>query len=416
MIVPAIVQQHVDDAAALASNRLRLVTAPYATLRHLDDFDRRLRAHFEGLRLAGEEGWALSEASLETVASGTVFAVAVQALDSRDEARLFRLVPLVQAVPETSRGLRAAFEWTERSRLQGTVAGLLRHPDDFCRMIGVGACGAHRVDPGLVSGGFLNAKTAALRACVFRTAGDLGLLELRPACQEAVGRDPGEAVAPWAAWSGVLLGDRERCLRFLVEYGLANDIDDDVALHLALQAMPLTAAHSVLQPLAEDPGRHRRLIRGSGIAGDAAYIPWLIKQMIELPTARAAGEAFGTICGLDLGEAALDRPAPEHFESGPNDDPEDPNVEMDADDGLSWPDVDKIDAWWASNSHRFHKGTRYFMGEPVTHEHCIHVLKNGNQRQRMLAAQYLCLLEPGTPLFNTSAPAWRQQSLLAKMS
>ena len=61
------------------------------------------------------------------------------------------------------------------------------------------------------------------------------------------------------------------------------------------------------------------------------------------------------------------------------------------------------------------QGTRYFMGAPVTREHCIDVLKNGYQRQRILAAHYLCLLEPGTPLFNTSAPAWRQQRLLADM-
>jgi hypothetical protein len=46
---------------------------------------------------------------------------------------------------------------------------------------------------------------------------------------------------------------------------------------------------------------------------------------------------------------------------------------------------------------------------------CIDVLKNGYQRQRILAAHYLCLLDPGTPLFNTSAPAWRQQRLLARM-
>jgi hypothetical protein len=60
-------------------------------------------------------------------------------------------------------------------------------------------------------------------------------------------------------------------------------------------------------------------------------------------------------------------------------------------------------------------GWGYFMGQPVTKEHCIQVLKTGYQRQRILAAQYLCLLEPGTPLFNTAAPAWRQQRLLAAM-
>jgi hypothetical protein len=56
------------------------------------------------------------------------------------------------------------------------------------------------------------------------------------------------------------------------------------------------------------------------------------------------------------------------------------------------------------------------MGKPPTWEHCLDVLKNGFQRQRIAAAEYLCLLRSGTPLFNTSAPAWRQKRLLDKMS
>jgi uncharacterized protein (TIGR02270 family) len=108
-------------------------------------------------------------------------------------------------------------------------------------------------------------------------------------------------------------------------------------------------------------------------------------------------------------------PRPEDFQSGPNDNPDDPNVDMDPDDGLPWPDVKKVEAWWRANAQRFQKGTRYFMGQPVTKQHCIDVLKTGQQHQRILAAQYLSLLEPGTPLFNTSAPAWRQQRLLTAM-
>jgi len=103
-------------------------------------------------------------------------------------------------------------------------------------------------------------------------------------------------------------------------------------------------------------------------------------------------------------------------EFGPNDDPDDDDVAMDEDDSLPWPDVPKITAWWAANSLRFQSGVRYFMGEPVSREHCLSVLKGGCQRQRIAAAQYLCLLQPGTPLFNTSAPAWRQQRWLAKMA
>ena len=171
----------------------------------------------------------------------------------------------------------------------------------------------------------------------------------------------------------------------------------------------------MLQKLASDPAQVRLLIEGSGIVGDPAYVPWLVKHMTDDKKARVAGEAFTLITGADLALLDLERKPPEEFESGPNDDPNDTNVAMEDDDGLPWPDAEKIDAWWASNGSRFQNGVRYFMGAPVTREHCIDVLKNGYQRQRILAAHYLCLLEPGTPLFNTSAPAWRQQRWLAKM-
>ena len=60
-------------------------------------------------------------------------------------------------------------------------------------------------------------------------------------------------------------------------------------------------------------------------------------------------------------------------------------------------------------------GIRYIMGAPVTRVHCITVLKEGFQHQRIPAADYLCLIDPSTPLFSTAAPAWRQQRLRARM-
>jgi uncharacterized protein (TIGR02270 family) len=176
------------------------------------------------------------------------------------------------------------------------------------------------------------------------------------------------------------------------------------------------ASHDFLRELAEDPRQRRWLFQGSGIAGDPTYVPWLVKHMRDNHTARLAGEAFSLITGADVWALHLDGPRPKEFESGPNDDPDDPDVAADADDDLPWPDADLVEKWWAANAGRFKNGTRYFMGAPVTREHAIKVLENGYQRQRILAAHYLCLLEPGTPLFNTSAPAWRQQRLLAKMT
>jgi hypothetical protein len=88
---------------------------------------------------------------------------------------------------------------------------------------------------------------------------------------------------------------------------------------------------------------------------------------------------------------------------------------MDEDEGLPWPDQAKVQSWWASNADRFQPGVRYFMGAQPSWEHCLQVLKDGYQRQRIAAAEYLCLLRPGTMLFNCEAPAWRQQRLLAQM-
>jgi uncharacterized protein (TIGR02270 family) len=173
-------------------------------------------------------------------------------------------------------------------------------------------------------------------------------------------------------------------------------------------------AHQVLEGNITQHTVRRLALAATGAIGDPCYVPWLIHEM-NSPLASAAGEAFALITGVDLDKQQLWANRPSTVESGPNDNPDDPNVDMDPDDGLPWPDVKKVEAWWQANAGRFQKGMRYFMGQPVTKEHCIHVLKTGYQRQRILAAQYLCLLEPGTPLFNTAAPAWRQQRLLAAM-
>jgi uncharacterized protein (TIGR02270 family) len=219
----------------------------------------------------------------------------------------------------------------------------------------------------------------------------------------------------WAAWSAVLLGDKHQALQRLTDFAGAPGPLQTRAFQLAIQAMSVEHSHALLQPLAADPASVRRLIRGAGLAGDPTYVPWLIGFMSNDKRARLAGESFSLITGLDLAGLDLERKPPKNFESGPNDDPNDPNVDMDEDEGLPWPDQKLIQAWWSVNSHRFQAGVRYFMGGPLNRESCLRVLKEGYQRQRIAAALYLSLLTPGAPLFEWRAPAWRQQRLLAAM-
>jgi uncharacterized protein (TIGR02270 family) len=415
MILAEVIRQHADDAMFLASNRAALVDSAYARLPQVRWFDQRLAANLDGLRLAGAHMWEFTNAALETPSPGAVFTVTVRAIDGNDDARLARMLALVRTLRHTQSGLLSAFCWVDRSRLRGTVAAFLKDADPFKRAVGMCACAMHGTDPGIATSNLMHDTDPGARARTLSAAGELGLRQLVSSVAAAVEDDDPECQF-WAAWSGVLLGDRNRGLEMLVARALAPGEHRTRAFALAFQAMPVTTAHTVLKELARDPQQQRWLIRGSGLVGDPAYLPWLLKFMTEPKSARLAGEAFTLITGVDLTSGGLDRPAPTGIDLGPNDDPADPNVDMDPDDGLPWPDLNGIERWCGVNAGKLTTGVRHFMGMPVSRDSCVAVLKSGTQRQRALAASHLCLLEPGTPLFNTSAPAWRQQRLLAEMT
>ncbi len=412
-VIDGIVAQHADEAAFLWSQRERLFRSPHHSLRQLADHDNRLSAHLEGLRVAIEGGWPGNDSLRVPGNAGALFAATVLALEIGPTGPFERLLSLAEPVPALHSGLIAAFGWVSARFLQGTVKELLAARSSFRRLVGIACCVMHRVDPGNSLVAAVADEDVHLRARALCGVGELGRIDLDGIYSRYRG-DHG-VCRFCAARSAVLLGNRGDALNELTTIALEPSANQARALRLALQAMSETAAHRLLQQLAKEPERLRSLIEGSGVAGDPIYVPWLLGHMNDPRTSRLAAEALGLITGADLVDLNLEGLRPEGFEPGPNDDPDDPNVEMDPDDGLPWPDVAKVEKWWTANRSRFQKGTRYFAGAPVTREHCIQVLKTGYQRQRILAAHYLCLLDPGTPLFNTSAPASRQQRLLAEM-
>lgn len=413
LVLPNVVRQHVEEAAALFVIRDVLVRTGNVILGDLARLDERLVSHFDGLAVAGRQACPSCEALLEVSYPGAVFASTVHAVTQRDLQWIARLFDVARS-RSGAREMICAFGWLHKGQLLGIVANHLGAEEPVQRRVSIAACAEHRVDPGLTCDTLLKEEEPSIRALAIRTAGEIGRQDMAASCATTSGDEDSDCRF-WSVWSGVMLGDRNRALNALTQMATIDGPHRSRAFTLGLQTVNARAAHAFLKGVAADPAQLRWLVHGSGIAGDPTYVPWLITHMREDKMARLAGESFTLITGADLSALTLDRPQPEGFEAGPTDDPDDDNVDMDPDDGLPWPDVDKIEKWWAANASRFQKGTRYFMGAPVTRAHCIDVLKNGYQRQRILAAHYLCLLEPGTPLFNTSAPAWRQQRLLARM-
>lgn len=408
----AIVAQHCEEAAVLSNIRSALAHAPHVKLHHLRRTDDRVAAHLDGLAVAGEAGARLCQNALAEPGPGEVFTATVRAIEGKDSAAFNRVMAVVEAMPHLERGAFAGLGWTSAQHLQGVIKTFLESTQPSLRRFGMVACALHRVDPGPALDVGLQATEAALRARTLRTVGELGRRDLLPAVQSAF-TDDDETCRFWAAWSAVLLGDRSTGLDSLVSVcGRAGPLRMK-AMRAAFGAMDIASAHPLLRAMAKDPKDARALIQGAGLAGDPAYIPWLIKQMEDIEATRLAGESFSLITGLDLSYLDLDRKPPADLELGPNDDPSDGNIERDEDDDLPWPDAEKIGKWWAANTSRFASGTRYFMGQPLSGEHCTVTLRDGFQRQRSFAAVLRCLLAPGSKLFNTHAPAWRQHRQLS---
>lgn len=413
--VHVVVSQHVEELAILWNVRRVLVDAGGVLPVQLARLDRRIAAHEDGCLIATKAGIARIRESLAEPDPSILFAASTVAIATGHASFFGECVSVVETLPETGKGLRAALGWGDGCNVDGFIESLIRAKSTSRRVLGLAGLrlqgvGSRRAF--VVEG--MGDPSPAVRAMSLRAVGEHGDLSRAQDVRDAT-EDSDPDCRFWGSWAAVQLGDRGRALSELIEIALAAGPHRGRALTLAMQAAPLREAHGGLQMRVRESEDSRWTIQAAGILGDASNIPWLLRCMSDDQTARVAGEAFSLITGIDLALLDLERKPPEHFESGPNDDPEDSNVDMDDDDGLPWPDPVKIHSWWSSNGSQFQPGRRYFMGAPVTWEHCLDVLKHGYQRQRILAAHYLCLLRPGTPLFNTSAPAWRQQRLLAQM-
>lgn len=414
MTIALVVQQHADEAAALRGTRACLVRAPHAGLLQLRRLDERIAAHLDGLAVAGAPGLRLAAAALARPGRGEVFAAAVRFIEEGDAASLDKVMALAEAVPEGRAGLLSAFGWVPAASLRGIAARLLASAHSFRREAGLAACAMQRVDPGSPVALALNDRDPALRARALRVSADGARVDLLEACLGAM-PDEDPRCAFEAARASVLLGDRHKGTAALRGIAMQPGPWRWSALDMVLKLLASAEALALLGAVSREPGAMRLLIRGAGMAGDACCVSWLLEHMHDAKLARLAGESFSMITGLDLSGFELASTPPDDEGPGSSADPEDERVAMDEDEGLPWPDPQRVLVWWHDNGHRFAAGQRLFMGEAPHAAHCMRVLRTGRQRQRAAAAAYLCLLQPGTPLFPTHAPAWRQAQWLDAM-
>lgn len=301
--------------------------------------------------------------------------------------------------------------WLPFDRAEKPASAFLASGDPTLRRIGIAAFAAHRRSPDEPLCAALGDDDFALRARAIKAVGELGRADLLPETLGGLLSQDTE-IRFWAAWSAGLLSGNAQAQAVLREFAESAAQLREQALHMAIRRMDLDTMDAWQRGMAQRAGGLRLAIVAAGAAGDIGRIAWLIDQMNVPSLARAAGEAFTMITGADLALEQLEGKRPNGFQSGPTDEPEDENVEMDADENLPWPDRGKIAAWWTRHETELAGGTRYLLGKPISEEWLEHVLRHGRQRQRTAAALELAIRRPGSPLFEVRAPGFRQQQLL----
>ncbi len=410
LVTSVVLDQHAEEASFLAVLRDYALRAPHYDIDHLDKLDNRLDAHLDGLRIAAPGGLETLLTQLGPHAIGEMFASVVLAFETADAKVLSRLSEHLRSALETERGYLMALGWLDWERVSPWIERMLASPEPLFRRLGLAACGMHRHDPGPALLAVLSDADPSVLARAARTAGELRRRDLLPAIRTHRLHE-NAATRFWANWATAQMGD-EQALEPLQQFAEQPGEFQYRALCVLLAWQEREPSVAWIRQLVQDPRDRRVGIQALGLLGDPVCVPWLIQQMSDLPYARVAGEAFSLITGADLALLDLELLALPDFDAGPNDDPEDPNVAMDPDENLPWPEPQSITHWWQAHGGDFQVGVGYVLGQPQSESSFQQALARGQQRQRIAAACGIARYRPNEVLFPTSAPAWRQKRLL----
>lgn len=420
LILDDVLEEHAEEAAFLWQQREAAVRAPDYDIEELAEADERLEAHLDGLRIGGEKSWEINK-DLGWDLSGEYFTAMSIAIMLARQDHVSEVLDEAEGDQEASRGIISALGWVKPKQLRGLVSNLLRSDSAYRKMIGIGACAIHRTHPKMHLLNALQSDSDVLLARALKAAGELGDIETLPLVLEHI-EHADDTCRFQAARAAVLLGDRS-ALRVLGLYAGTENPNQRSAMDVFLRAMEPAAAQEWVRELAADKSQLRYALIASGIQGDPAYLPALIRQFENEEVSLVAGEAFEMITGLNMFRESLEV-IPEHPVSSAPDEVDDavlPEIEDDEDDddddlgedmGLVVPDPDKMMPWFEENKDRFQAGRRYLCGQPITLDSCTGILLSGQQRQRKAAALELVIAQPGRILFETRARGGRQRRLL----
>lgn len=371
LILWDVVEEHLDEAEFLFGMWERAVVAPDYTRRDVERaFGERLRAHLDGLAVAGEP--AAKRLLLPGLADGgaeasRAAACALGLLASEGDEGASRVLVALEA-SEAGTGLRAgivrALEVSDRAGLDAVLRDAVYATEGAPQAVLVGVLGARGMDAGPIVGTLLRSDDPrvlvhAARAAALRPAEALrwevtGLLDVE---DEGIRMAALETALVWGLPEGW-----QRCWRE-AERGTA------AALMWAGLLGGEEAVGLLRAAAARQETRHAAL-RALGASGWRSAAEECLRWMSDADrrTAKLAADGFGAITGVDAYAKGFSAKVAEEDELPPLDEDLVRGLEAEVEDDLPLPDAAAFARWWRENERAFTREVRYLRGQERTRE------------------------------------------------
>lgn len=405
-VVENVVYQHAENATFQWLLRENAVNAPHYKFKDLKHLDDRVEGNIDGLRIAGDFALELLQDFRAQDYTGAFFASALLALEQRKEELLESLYVVAENDDAIQREVESALAWVNSKYLNQQVQQLLAAEHPIRRAMGLKACLAHGRNPSAYLEAALTQKNISLLNTALYCAGNLAIEGVKHHFV-TLKNHPDESVCFHTTRAQWLMGEKsaQNTLQSVVLKG-GEHSEEALALLMLKAERPL--CQSTLKALDVDPKRARDVVRGFGLLGDAVAIPWLLSKAEDPKLARLCGESISMITGVDLAYQDLENVDMDDPTAGPNDNPNDANVDMDPDENLPWPHLERLQHWWPKQSSNYPVGQSFVAGQPRQAETLQRVIQQGFQRQRNVAALCLGLSAPQALLKDTRAPSHQQ--------
>ncbi len=344
-----LLERHVDDAAFLWVLRSVAVDQPQYGLIELKKLEARIEKHIDALMLSPDDAWGQCIQAAEFEEAGEAFVLAIVAFRLRDSGKIQKAAEFGLSNQDCFKGLSSALAWLPEHFSMPWVTKFLKSKDLDHKHLALTYCSLKREDPGEY---FQNIFTRddclshiPLYARALRLVGELKRRDLVPAVNKAMDHENPDIVF-WANWSAVLLGNRA-AVEHLKAFVLNDSAHQKMAIELVFRALSVSVARQWVSELARMENTTRQMIWALAALGDPQAVPWLIGQMKEVQYARAAGEAFSIITGIDLEHYQLINELPDLSDEVPDEDDGNDTIDYGMDDeNLPWPNTEKVAAVW----------------------------------------------------------------------